>query len=120
MSNPYLIPQPFIVSFSGGRTSALMLRWDLALRPHEGNCDLCFLKGQGKLLAILQQNPELADWWIEQEKRFVGKTRRFAAGRFRKEKPSYLATLEMAQQPTLFDVRSAALDCDLDECRCTD
>lgn len=94
--------------------------WDLALRPHEGNCDLCFLKGQGKLLNILQNKPDLADWWIEQEQQFVGKTRLFEAGRFRKAAPSYKATLEMAKQPTLFEMRGAALDCDLDECRCTD
>lgn len=94
--------------------------WDLALRPHEGNCDLCFLKGQGKLLAIMQQNPELVAWWIEQEQRFQGKTRLFEAGRFRKTAPSYQATLELSQQPGLFDLRGAALDCGLDECRCTD
>jgi len=32
-----------------------------------GNCDLCFLKGRSKRLSIMQQRPDLADWWIEQE-----------------------------------------------------
>jgi 3'-phosphoadenosine 5'-phosphosulfate sulfotransferase (PAPS reductase)/FAD synthetase len=90
--------------------------FDLDLQQHEGNCDLCFLKGQGKLLAILQERPDLAAWWIEQEQRFQGKTRLEEAGRFRKNAPSYLATLEMAQQPTLFDLT----DTDYPSCRCTD
>jgi 3'-phosphoadenosine 5'-phosphosulfate sulfotransferase (PAPS reductase)/FAD synthetase len=33
-----------------------------------GNCDLCFLKGQGKKLSIIRERPELADWWIGVEK----------------------------------------------------
>lgn len=90
--------------------------FDLQLKPHEGNCDLCFLKGQGKLLAIMQERPELAGWWIEKERQFVGKTRLEEAGRFRKNAPSYRATLEMAQQPTLFDTT----DTDYPSCRCTD
>jgi 3'-phosphoadenosine 5'-phosphosulfate sulfotransferase (PAPS reductase)/FAD synthetase len=43
--------------------------FDLALGPHESNCDLCFLKGTSKRLSVLQQDPSRADWWIEQEKR---------------------------------------------------
>jgi len=34
-----------------------------------GNCDLCFLKGRSKRLSIISEKPELADWWIEQEKK---------------------------------------------------
>lgn len=42
--------------------------FDLQLMSHEGNCDLCFLKGRPKKMAIMRQFPELADWWIEQER----------------------------------------------------
>ncbi len=41
--------------------------FDLGLRKHEGNCDLCFLKGRGKKAAVLRDNPGFAGWWIEQE-----------------------------------------------------
>lgn len=34
-----------------------------------GNCDLCFLKGKSKRLSIIQQKPELADWWLREEKK---------------------------------------------------
>lgn len=92
--------------------------WDLELLPHEGNCDLCFLKGQGKLLEILRRHPEFAPWWIEMETIHKGKTRLFEAGRFRKNAPSYLRTLELSREPTLFDVPDEP-----DEsvtCHCTD
>tara|TARA_Y100001973_G_C5147378_1_gene306167 strand:+ start:302 stop:1171 length:870 start_codon:yes stop_codon:yes gene_type:complete len=52
-----------------------------------GNCDLCFLKGQSKKLAIIREKPDLADWWIEAEENLskaVGK-----AAYFRKDNPSY-------------------------------
>jgi 3'-phosphoadenosine 5'-phosphosulfate sulfotransferase (PAPS reductase)/FAD synthetase len=41
--------------------------FDLQLMPHEGNCDLCFLKGRGKRAEIVRATPERADWWIDQE-----------------------------------------------------
>ena len=43
--------------------------FDLKLKEHQGNCDLCFLKGISKKLTILKENPKIADWWIEQEKK---------------------------------------------------
>ena len=42
--------------------------FDLGLKPYEGNCDLCFLKGRGKLMAIIRDKPELAKWWSDVEK----------------------------------------------------
>jgi hypothetical protein len=42
--------------------------FDLKLKEPYGNCDLCFLKGKGKLSIIANERPELFDWWIEQEK----------------------------------------------------
>jgi len=41
--------------------------FDLALPIDESNCDLCFLKGAGQLKRLIQEDPSLADWWIEQE-----------------------------------------------------
>ena len=32
-----------------------------------GNCDLCFLKGRGKRVSIIQQRPDLVRWWIDAE-----------------------------------------------------
>ena len=39
----------------------------LGITSDEGNCDLCFLKGKGKLLRLIRQDPGRADWWINQE-----------------------------------------------------
>ena len=59
---------------------------------------------------------ESARWWIEKEQKFVGKTRLFEAGRFRKNAPSYAATLAMSQEPSLLDM----IDDEITECRRTD
>jgi 3'-phosphoadenosine 5'-phosphosulfate sulfotransferase (PAPS reductase)/FAD synthetase len=90
--------------------------FDLELLPHEGNCDLCFLKGRHKLLRILKDRPDLAEWWVRQERRFVGKTRLEEAGRFSKSKPSYDTLRRQSQEAELFD----ELDDDIPDCRCTD
>lgn len=42
--------------------------FDLGLGPHEGNCDLCFLKGRRILGELIRQDPRRADWWVEQER----------------------------------------------------
>lgn len=95
---------------AGVRKADVILFWkkqpfDLRLRSWEGNCDLCHLKGLAKRLRIMEDRPELAAWWIEQE--------RLAAARpgvepqmalFRKEVPSYAALLERTRaQLRLFD-----------------
>jgi 3'-phosphoadenosine 5'-phosphosulfate sulfotransferase (PAPS reductase)/FAD synthetase len=41
--------------------------FDLQLKSHEGNCDLCFLKSRGKLSELIRDNPGMADWWKRQE-----------------------------------------------------
>ena len=46
--------------------------FDLALKPHEGNCDLCFLKGDRVRSRLVRERPELARWWIEMERRIGG------------------------------------------------
>ena len=59
----------------------------LQLMQHEGNCDLCFLKGAGKIAEIVERRPDLAEWWIRQESRPLGA--KGAPGRFRSDRPSY-------------------------------
>lgn len=54
-------------------TKADVLKWwskqefDLKVKEPYGNCDLCFLKGKGKLAIIANEKPELFDWWINNE-----------------------------------------------------
>lgn len=80
--------------------------FDLQLRPHEGNCDLCFLKGRDKVVNIVRDRPDLAQWWAEQETRM--------SSTFRADRPSYAA---MLAQPDLFkDIPDESLT----ECYCTD
>lgn len=79
--------------------------FDLQLQPHEGNCDLCFLKGLGKRRQIIRDRPERAEWWIEQERR--------TGSVFRRDTPSYA---ELAAQGDLF----ASADVELVDCFCTD
>ena len=78
--------------------------FDLQLQPHEGNCDLCFLKGYAKVKNIVRDRPDLANWWAEQEER--------TGGTFRNDRPSYRAML--AQADLFHDTG------DLIECYCTD
>lgn len=88
--------------------------FDLGLQPWEGNCDLCFLKGAGIRRRIIRDNPEAADWWIEQERK-VGRaftTRETVAG----------LVEQVRRAPTLFDEPDAdeydaecGLTCELDE-----
>ncbi len=44
--------------------------FNLNLQAHEGNCDLCFLKGKHKRLQIIRDKPETADWWDAMEKHY--------------------------------------------------
>jgi len=41
--------------------------FDLALKSHEGNCDLCFMKGPRKRQQIMRDRPDLAIWWMQHE-----------------------------------------------------
>jgi 3'-phosphoadenosine 5'-phosphosulfate sulfotransferase (PAPS reductase)/FAD synthetase len=70
--------------------------YTLDVPPILGNCDLCFLKGKGAIISILQHYPELADKWIADEKE-IGAT-------YFKD-ISYQQMLDMAQkQLSLFDL----------------
>jgi 3'-phosphoadenosine 5'-phosphosulfate sulfotransferase (PAPS reductase)/FAD synthetase len=62
-------------------TRPMVLDWwarqpfNLQLRGYEGNCDLCFLKGEKSLKRLIRDNPGVADWWTAQERKAVGRTR---------------------------------------------
>jgi len=75
-----------------------------------GNCDLCFLKGFSKKLSIIEARPDLADWWIEQEKSLskdVGK-----AAYFRADQPSYEQLKIIASdQGSLFGFDDESIPC---------
>lgn len=94
--------------------------FDLALRRHEGNCDLCFLKGRAKRARVMRERPELAAWWIQQED---GPLVQLAAKpngrRFRADGPTYAQQLAaVLAQPLL-----PGLDLDEDDvtpCACHD
>lgn len=88
--------------------------FDLQLRSYEGNCDLCFLKAQGKLLRLLEERPESAGWWIAQEERFkeVGR-----GGQFRADRPKYAALAESVRKQTRLPLLEAD---DALPCACTD
>lgn len=46
--------------------------FDLGLKPVEGNCDLCFLKGRNNLSALIRSAPESAAWWDRLEQSVGG------------------------------------------------
>lgn len=92
------VTQADVMSFWGGQP------FDLKLQPWESNCDLCFLKGRQKLVRIMRDHPELAGWWIDQEK---------AVGRTFSKRQSYTQLLQIAQSKRLFedDELDQAIDC---------
>ena len=79
--------------------------FDLQLKPHEGNCDLCFLKSYDKLKNIVRERPDLAQWWADQEAR--------KGDHFRRDRPSYA---DMLAQGDLF----LGFDDEQVECYCHD
>lgn len=91
--------------------------FDLRLRPHEGNCDLCFLKARGKIEAIMRARPELAQWWIEREAAGAG---RGDPSYFRADRPGYadmLAHVQASPELPFFDLMDDSLSC---QTGCTD
>lgn len=59
--------------------------FDLELMSHEGNCDLCFLKGRGKRAEIIRARPDLAAWWAEAEAEAGAKCSMPSGARFHRE-----------------------------------
>ena len=97
--------------------------FDLAIPAYAGNCTLCYLKGRGKLLRLIRENPGSADWWIEQERRVSNRTN--AQGRacksmkrFRFDETYEELRAAAFAQADLFD--DATADADGFDCHCTD
>jgi 3'-phosphoadenosine 5'-phosphosulfate sulfotransferase (PAPS reductase)/FAD synthetase len=74
--------------------------FDLGLMPHEGNCDLCFLKGRGRLAQIIRDVPERADWWSAMERRAKTKSPTRTAA-FRRDETYAELAASIAAQPQL-------------------
>lgn len=68
--------------------------FDLKLQPHQGNCDLCFLKGKAKKIEILRQSPDVANWWLEIEAATGGQFNKYH---------SVKQLVELSRSKTLFD-----------------
>lgn len=94
--------------------------FDLALKPHESNCDLCFLKANAKRVQIIRDHPETAAWWLAKEAWI--RSRGYNGGFRPPDRKDYsrlhaesLVQLASAACPTPLDL----ID-ELDECACTD
>lgn len=75
--------------------------FDLGLKGYEGNCDMCFLKGRKILRVLEQENPGMAQWWIDQEATGV---------QFNKEETYQQLQKQAYDQPNLFDALEEDFD----------
>lgn len=128
----FKIDGPAVISFSGGRTSGLMLRrcLDAGLQPdvhvlfaNTGkerpetldfvrDCGLNWgvLKGRETRLKIIRENPELSAWWIRMEQE--------TSQPFRAHSMNYRELADHARRnPTLFDLLKSQEDGIID-CMC--
>ena len=96
--------------------------FDLGLEPHESNCDLCFLKGAGKIARIMRDHPGAHRWWADMEALGISETP--MAEKFRKDRPDYATMAQnVFRQGDMFEgfvKASEQWDWDGDECACTD
>ena len=60
--------------------------FDLELKSYEGNCDLCFKKSFRKLMTLVNEKPELTDWYKEIDSKY---SNYIPAGRTKKVVPIY-------------------------------
>lgn len=80
--------------------------FDLEL-PNNGfysNCDLCFMKPIAQVASMIQEKPERAVWWAQQEE--------LAKGRFSKDRPTYADMMKFSKsQSDMFDQNEEAIAC---------
>lgn len=86
--------------------------FDLRLKAGESNCDLCFFKKPVVRMRIMREHPELAAWWIEQERRI--------GGRFHAHESGYARTLDNVRRLPLLPMDLDPSDDGLSACGCTD
>lgn len=97
-----------------------MQPFDLGIESWEGNCDICFLKRQGVVKRIMRLHPQLARWWIEQEKRVRAEDHP-NSNLFRIDRPNYAALLQFVKANPEFDGEFLeATPDDGQECLCHD
>lgn len=77
--------------------------FDLKVKPHEGNCDLCFLKGRNKLKRIITEHPDKVKWWIDQEAK--------VQATFHKNYSFFHLAELIRLTPTLFDYEDSDIEC---------
>jgi 3'-phosphoadenosine 5'-phosphosulfate sulfotransferase (PAPS reductase)/FAD synthetase len=82
-------------------------------KTYHGNCDLCFLKGYPQTLSLIQEKPERAIWWIEQEAKIKSSGQFTGDGaRFRKDRPSYKQMMEYSRtQGDMFGSEEETIAC---------
>lgn len=88
-----------------------------------GNCDLCFLKGAANITALIRENPEAADWWIETETLIPAN--HAGTARFRHDRPPYAElkriALGMVDEPGWLWADRGGMACgEAIDCNCTD
>lgn len=77
--------------------------FDLQLKSHQGNCDLCFLKKKWKRVLMAKQNPASLEWWKgwEAKKALNGSGTNGNGARFRIGKDESYAEIEaLSRFPT--------------------
>tara|TARA_R110000796_G_scaffold11478_2_gene38167 strand:- start:73408 stop:74274 length:867 start_codon:yes stop_codon:yes gene_type:complete len=82
----------------------------------DGNCRLCFMKGEKTIMGIIQLDPNSADWWIDTETEMTRLANKPSGARFRNDRPSYAQMKQLAQDQGDFGFEA-------DEglpCMCTD
>lgn len=92
-----LVTKPQVLAFWAHQS------FDLHLRDHEGNCDLCFLKGRAKLEAIIRDGGADPAWWIAQEEATSERANKASGARFVTER-SYASLAEEARRPSILDL----------------
>ena len=82
-------------------------------KTYHGNCDLCFLKGYPQTLSLIQEKPERAIWWAEQEASIFSTGKFTGDGdRFRKDRPSYKDMMKFATtQGDMFGSDEESISC---------
>ena len=44
--------------------------FDLKLKDYQGNCDLCFLKSVRKKMTLINEKPNVSEWWQKMENKY--------------------------------------------------
>lgn len=65
-----------------------------------GNCDLCFLKAKATKVKILKEEPERAEWWLKQERKFPNTGK----GQFFRRDISMIDLVDISESPTQQDL----------------